>query len=177
MERTTRKPLRLPGYDYSSYGYYFVTLCVKNKECLLGTVRDDAVDGATVLLPPLGEEVKKSWLKLEALNPNVKLDTFVIMPNHIYGIIILEHDDCMVSAQRPAGFGVRESSERRTLPGLMKDFKSVTTRVYQRKFGGQESLWQTSFYGEIIRNQVQYDGVWRYIADNPRKWQDDRYCG
>ena len=186
MERYTRKRHRLLDYDYGSYGYYFVTLCVKNKDCLLGTVRGTADDGrpsaqfvqdVTVHLTPLGETVKTSWLRIEKLNKNVKLDIFVIMPNHIHGIIILENDDLLLDESKPFGFGVREPSDRRTLHGLIKDFKSVTTRLYQRQYGGQGSLWQASFYDEIIRSQAQYDGIWRYIDDNPRKWHNDRYYG
>lgn len=73
------------------------------------------------------------------------------------------------------GFEISERRGRRSLQGLMKDFKSVTTRIYKKEFGGTSSLWQKSYYDEIIEHDEHFQYVWQYIDENPRIWNEDKY--
>ena len=124
----------------------------------------------SVTLTPLGEKVLESWYKIETLNENVLIQKFVFMPDHIHGIILIKNPDVITNPKGDFDFQVQERRGRRSLQGLIKDFKSVTTRQYKAMFQVNESLWQDSFFDEIIRSQEQYHETWNYIEHNPLKW-------
>jgi REP element-mobilizing transposase RayT len=92
------------------------------------------------------------------------------MPDHIHGIILMDNPDVITDPKGDYDFQVQERRGRRSLQGLIKDFKSVTTRQYKTMFQVNESLWQDSFYDTVIRSQEQYIEIWNYIDNNPRKW-------
>ncbi len=106
------------------------------------------------------------------------------MPNHIHGIIRIENQDPIDVPQHVYGFETIENSKRprerrgrRSLPGLIKGFKSVTTRIFLRHYNSYElaALWQASYYDEVIRNEEHYTRVLDYIDQNPMRWADDKY--
>ena len=183
-----RKNHRLKNYDYGRYGYYYVTICTNNRAPLLSTVttrvQDDTSVSAypavgsdalvapkpSVTLTPLGEKVLESWYKIETLNENVLIQKFVFMPNHIHGIILIKNPDVIADPKGDFDFQVQERRGRRSLQGLIKDFKSVTTRQYKAMFQVNESLWQESYYDEVIRSQEKYHEIWNYIEHNPARW-------
>ena len=181
-----RKSHRLKEYDYGQYGYYFVTICTHNRKPLLSKIKihtnsvivgNDALVVPKTILTPLGKEILNCWYNIEKLNNNVKLDKFVIMPNHIHGIIIIKNANPIDPIDKKFGFEIAERRGRRSLQGLVKDFKSVTTRIYKNMYGSSESLWQESFYDEIIKSERQYQDVWKYIDANPLMWHlDDLYA-
>lgn len=175
-----RKNHRLPEYDYGKYGYYFVTICTNNRKPLLSKIRcvgsDAPVAPESLIVPTqLGNKVVESFKKIETLNENVKIDKFVLMPNHIHAIIIIENTEPIEPIEKQYAFQIAERRGRRSLQGLIKDFKSVTTRYYKKTFGINESLWQESFYDEVIKSYQQYESVWNYINGNPFKWNEDDY--
>ena len=175
----SRKNHRLKEYDYGSAGYYYVTLCTKNRDNLLSTIILSDTVGSDALVAPLltelGSKVSDCWHNIARLNDNIEIDKFVIMPNHIHGIIIIKNNESAENIRKIYGFEIAERRGRRSLQGLMKDFKSVTTRIYKKHFNGEHSLWQDSYFEEIIRNQQHYNSIWKYIDDNPAKWELDKY--
>ena len=171
-----RKSLRLKEYDYSSNGYYFVTICTKDMKCIFGTI-EGAVESVgrglapaereykdtRIMLSPYGLVAEKQLLALEQRYDYVKIDKFVIMPNHIHSIIIF---DSMAAGASP----------RPTLSDIMCTYKSLTTRECNKisNISGRK-MFQESFYDKVIRNEEGYLEVWQYIDENPRKWQNDEY--
>lgn len=97
------------------------------------------------------------------------------MPNHIHGIIIISNSDNVMSSEKKYGFEIIENKNHRSLQGLIKDFKSVTTRFYKKNCGSKNSLWQTSFYDEVIKSEAHYKSIENYIINNPLKWNLDKY--
>ncbi len=168
-----RKHTRLKNYDYSSGGYYFVTICSENMNCVFSSINrktgyELAPNGreytdTVVSLSNVGLIAEQQLFALESRFGFVKIDKYVIMPNHIHAIIILEN--------QTAG-----ASPRPTLTDIICAYKSLTTRICNEseKHVGRK-LFQTSFYEEIIRNEEAYLEIWEYIAENPRKWQNDEY--
>jgi len=154
----TRKPIRLKHHDYSRDGYYFITICTKNKQNLLSNVGTTALGRPHIELTPLGKCVDET-IQIANKN-NVKIDKYIIMPNHIHMIVILEQ-----STDDPSTLCVRRSS----LQQVVRNIKSYTT-----KWVGL-SVWQHSFHDHIIRDSEAYQKIWNYINENPTTWEDDRY--
>ena len=172
-----RKNHRLKNYDYGQNGYYFITICTRDRAPILSTISTQSVGSdalvapkPTVTLTPLGEKVHESWNKIETLNDHVFIRKYIFMPDHIHGIIFIDNPDVITNPKGDFDFQVQERRGRRSLQGLVKDFKSVTTRQYKSMFGVEDSLWQDSFYDTVIRSQEQYNEIWNYIENNPRKW-------
>ena len=179
-----RKSHRLNNYDYGSYGYYYVTICTYNKEKLLSSiVGSDALvapkhcENRQLFVKPtaLGEKINECWQNIEKLNDNVFIDKYVLMPNHIHGIIIIQNTNESAIQNQKYGFEIAERRGRRSLQGLIKDFKSVTTRYYKNNYGKNHSLWQASFFDEVIKSEKHYLSILNYIEINPLKWALDKY--
>ena len=163
-----RKNHRLKNYDYGQSGYYFITICTRDRAPILSTISTQSVGSdalvapkPTVTLTPMGKKVLESWNKIETMNENVFI---------IHGIILMDNPDVITDPKGDYDFQVQERRGRRSLQGLIKDFKSVTTRQYKTMFQVNESLWQDSFYDTVIRSQEQYNEIRNYIENNPRKW-------
>ncbi len=176
-----RKNIRIKEYDYSNNGYYFITICTKNRKDILSRIKENkdiqifVGNDALVVPSKIGCEVVNSWNKIEILNKNVYLDEFILMPNHIHGIIILENnkDKLNYNMNKKYGLEISERRGRRSLQSLIKDFKSVTTRKYKEMYNTEESLWQKSYYEHIIRNQKELNQIREYIHYNPLKNEED----
>lgn len=165
-----RKNHRLKDYDYGTYGYYYVTICTINRACVFcDIVGSDALVAPTAI----GEKVVECWNNIALLNENIEVDKFTLMPNHIHGIIVIKNEDTIAHHEKKYAFEVTERRGRRSLQGLIKDFKSVTTRYYKKMFDTELSLWQESFYDEVIKDQEHYNHIWQYIDTNPLQWKQD----
>ena len=150
-----RKSTRLYGYDYSSNGAYFVTVCTRGREKLLCDIVGEGLCALPqVRLTETGEIVEESIAYINSAYDNVKIDKHVIMPNHIHLLITID------------GSGGHGDPPLQTVVGGLK---SYTTH----KYGGV--LWQRSFYDHVIRNREDYEDVWRYIDTNPVRWQEDKF--
>lgn len=178
-----RRNHRLKNFDYGSYNYYYVTICTKNKECLLSeiTVGSDAPvapednriiswEDAVSCPTEIGQKVIECWNNIQNLNDKVEVNKFVLMPNHIHGIIIIRNTDSIELFEKKYDFQIAERRGRRSLQGLIKDFKSVTTRHYKKTCNASQSLWQESFFDTVITSQEQYENICRYIDCNPLNW-------
>jgi putative transposase len=160
-----RRSIRLRDYDYAQAGAYFITICVHDRRCLFG----DVVDGE-MRLNELGLIVTECWGDLPNHYPHIELDIFVVMPNHVHGIVILK-DGLGVDV----GAGLKPApTNRHALPEIIRGLKTFSSRRInqQRKTPGLP-VWQRNYYEHIIRNQDDLDHTRQYILDNPAKWPED----
>ncbi len=155
-----RKPTRLKGYDYSRGGAYFITICTKNKKALFSNITvGQGLAPAETHLTKYGEIAKQQILSLENRFSGIKIDSFIIMPNHIHLII---------SLNSAAG-----ASPCPTVSQIICSFKSLTTRYCQKIGYSDKTLFQTSFHDHIIRGERDYFKIWEYVNLNAEKWEQD----
>ncbi|MFT9497475.1 transposase [Anaerosolibacter sp.] len=174
IELPKRKTIRLKYYDYSQSGYYFVTICTGNRRRILGNfVGNDAL----IVPSDIGVKVIECWSNIDVMNENIKIDIFCLMPNHIHGIIIIEDQVPEKVPIKEYVFEATERRGRRSLPGIIRDFKSVTTRYYNKMVCEKlkNTLWQRSYYEHIIRSEKELNDIREYMVNNPGKWQEDKY--
>jgi len=164
-ETHRRHSTRLKEYDYSLAGAYFVTVCTYERKCILAGVYD-----GTIKLSNEGLIVKSSWENLSDHYPHVRLDAYVIMPNHVHGIIVVDRDDIPRAGLRPAP----TDKEHHGLPEIVRAFNAFSSRRIN-EFRGLNSVpvWQRSYYEHIIRNDRALDAIRAYIEANPHPWADD----
>ena len=167
-----RRSMRLKGYDYTQSGAYFVTLVTHQREEIFGRVVD-----AEMELSALGQVARDEWMKTAKLRPTVQLfeDEFIVMPNHVHGILWLLNDDSVdVRAQRRCAL-----THPQVIPGALgasvRAYKSAVTYAIN---GAQKTrgapVWQRNYYEHIIRSEADLNNIWAYIDNNPRKWDEDR---
>ena len=157
MAGPERKRNRLEGYDYSQAGYYFVTICAANRAEILGKVcRGAHCAPAYTRLSESGRAVDAAILQIPKHHPSVRVDKYVIMPNHVHLILVLGET---------GGRAMRAP----TISGIVRGMKEAVTK----SLGDQ--IWQKSYYDHIIRNQADYLRIWEYIDTNPAKWREDCY--
>jgi REP element-mobilizing transposase RayT len=162
----------LKGYDYTSAGWYFVTICVHNRECLFGRIADEKME-----LNEFGKIVEYTWNDLPNHNSNIILDNFVIMPNHIHGIVKLINDNSVEAGSEPAPTTTKQSGRtRRGLSEIVRQFKTFSAiQINKIRNMTGNPLWQRNFYERIIRDEQELNHIRQYIINNPIKWQDDRF--
>jgi len=176
---TTRLAIR----DYSAPGQYFVTLCTKGHACFFGTVLEDQV-----IRSKAGEIVAEEWQRTTALRPNLTLDEWQIMPNHLHGIIVICRD---ASVRRLNDEVCRDASVRRlknetfhrnvspsrlqanSLGAIIGQFKGASTRRI-RATGLHNFAWQTRYYDHVIRNPDSLEKIRAYIRHNPLMWDSEK---
>jgi len=183
-----RRSIRIPKYDYSSPGMYFVTICTRIRELLLGEVKN-----REMVLNENGRLVDYHWKKLPIHFKHIKIDEFQIMPNHMHGIIqiIRKISENTVGAMYsdpddPATGNINASNaspQQRphgTIPGslgaIMQNFQSITCRKINKinKTPGRR-LWQRNYWEHVIRDEHDLNRIRKYIKNNPLKWLEDRY--
>jgi phosphoribosylanthranilate isomerase len=166
----SRRSIRLKEYDYSQAGAYFLTICTQNRELLL-----EHATAKTI--------VQKWWDKLPTKFPEIQTDQFVIMPNHMHGIIFITPEGQSHGTAPTSDKGEPMCSPLRklTLGKIVQWFKTMTTNEYIKSVRTrsikpfQEKLWQRNYYEHVIRNENDLDSVRKYIVDNPSKWEEDEY--
>jgi REP-associated tyrosine transposase len=166
-----RRSIRLKDYDYTSSGAYFVTICTHDRACLFGTVVDGEME-----LNDVGRIARSSWNELPARFSNITTDVFVVMPNHIHGIILVGAQ-FIASPRLPQNVsnGARQGAINRapTLGEIIRTYKAVSTRVI-RKAAYTAFAWQRNYYEHVIRNDDSLNRIRQYILDNPARWGFDR---
>ncbi|MEM1252673.1 MAG: transposase [Cyanobacteria bacterium P01_H01_bin.21] len=160
--------MRLRGYDYASQGAYFVTICTYRRTCLFGEIIDEKMQ-----LNQFGQIAEDCWQQIPKHFSNVDLDEFIVMPNHLHGIIIIEYS---VTQKQP---GTTERFGNMMQPGalstIVRSFKSATTRqINILRAGPKSPVWQRNYYDHIIRNAISYGRIKYYIRHNPLSWQVDQ---
>ena len=158
MELPVRKPTRLKDYDYSRGGYYFITICThKRKNILSDIVGDGVYDIPKTTLSHCGEIVEKYIQKMNYQYDNVCIDKYVIMPNHIHLILVVNNN----------GMSRAPSPTNAIIPKFVSLFKRYCNREYD------ENIFQRSFHDHIIRDENDYIRICEYIENNPLKWAED----
>ena len=158
MPLPNRKTIRLPGYDYNTPGYYFITLCTKNKAKLLCDIQTTSiVDGAEIIYSPYGSIACKQLDNMATFYKGITLDKYVVMPNHIHLLIHIEEplDSTLTSAHNTA----------------VSKFIGTFKRFCNAQYG--HNIWQSRSYDHIIRDEKDYLKIWNYIDTNPGKWTED----
>jgi len=156
-----RKLNRLKDYDYSKSGYYFVTICTKNREEWFGKI-----ENGQMLLSRCGEIVRICWDELVQHYMNCSLDSFVIMPNHVHGIIVIDNEKIVGNGLKPF--------PTCGLPEIVRGFKTFSSRrINEMIKEGNHFQWQKSFYDHVIRNEKSLENLRQYIIYNSLKWELD----
>ncbi len=157
-----RKKTRLQNYDYSQNGMYFITICTKDKKCFFGEIVNDKM-----VLNNFGKIVKNIWLELPSHNNNISIDEFIIMPNHIHGIIEIIN----VGDRHVCPLHLRHTQ---ILPKVVGGFKAAITKKFNQLFPENNFKWQRSFYDHIIRKDESLNKIREYIMINPQQWHKDK---
>jgi len=159
-----RKRIRLKNYDYSQDGYYFVTICAENREEWFGKV-----EKGEMILNQYGKIANQCWDDLPNHYLNCSLDSFVVMMNHIHGIIVILNKDVTIVGNGLKPFPTHGLSEM--IPG----FKTFSSRKINEEIKNDNKFqWQKSFYDHVIRNETELYRIRDYIKNNPLKWDLDR---
>ncbi len=144
-----RKSPRLRGYDYAEPGFYFLTICAHARRCIFGKI-----ENARLVPSRLGLAVQQCWNSIPAHSPGVETDGFILMPNHLHGIIRIV---------QPNSYSVS---------GVVGLFKAAVTRS-SRTFNENTTIWQRSFHDRVIRTENSLFALRQYILDNPEQWHAD----
>jgi putative transposase len=186
-----RRSIRLKGYDYSRSGAYFITICTRNRECLFGEI-----ENREMRLNEFGDIVQTCWKWLGHQYEYVGIDQFVVMPNHVHGILILNHGDQHVGAvrepplqqpplqqpplQQPplrssqSGQSALPVKPRKSIGRLIGAYKTVSSKqINQIRGTPGMPVWQRNYYEHIIRDDQDYKCIAEYIMNNPLKWEMD----
>ena len=169
-----RRSIRLDGYDYSQEGAYFVTIVTQGRECLLGEVQNSHMS-----LSRAGEMVSRVWKGLPSRFHNVSVENFVVMPNHIHGIVEIQNVGAPLVGALTAEATGATTRVAPTLGMVIGSFKSLTTVHFARGVrqegwpAFQSRLWQRNYYEHIIRNSESRRRILEYLAANPENWDND----
>jgi len=172
-EQHHRRSVRLKKYNYCQSGMYFVTICTKTKKCLFGKIENEKVR-----LNRFGDIALACWLEIPVHFPHVVSDEYIVMPNHIHGILFIDdprHPDeirgmaCHAPTQRKFGLPVAGS-----LPTIILSYKSAVTKSINEIRGIKgASVWQRNYYEHIIRTEEELYKTRSYIVGNPAMWAKD----
>jgi REP element-mobilizing transposase RayT len=170
--RYINKPARLRKYNYDTPGAYFVTVCSKDRRDFFGEI-----ENGEMALNPLGEIAKKCWLEIQVHFANVEMSEYVVMPNHVHGIILMfdnffDTENSEKPSQRHA-FDLRDKRMHEKLPIIIGSYKSAVSRLIMISESCAEFNWQTSYFDHIIRNERAFANIADYVKLNPSKWNED----
>jgi len=172
-----RRTIRLQGYDYSSEGLYFVSICCQDKVCYFGKIQNE-----DVILNDAGRMMENEWYSLKERFQHIELHEFIVMPNHFHGIIELTDVEnveiplvgIQINTGQPQGIAP-------TIGEIIGAFKSITTNKYIQGVKDynwmcfNNRLWQRNYYEHIIRNGNSHQNISDYIISNPSNWANDSY--
>jgi len=177
--RHHRRSIRLKSYDYTHMGAYFVTMVTQGRVCLFGGVRDGQMQWSEY-----GGTVHHQWHELPKHYAHLALDAFVVMPNHVHGIIVLTGGDPAVATTAVgAGLNVRAGLKpaptvprigRHGLSEIVRAFKTFSARrINAHRNAPGVPVWQRNYYEHIIRDEESLNRIRQYITDNPLQWSND----
>ena len=171
-EEGNRCSIRLQGYDYSSEGAYFLTICVQDRQPLFGAIQD-----SDMVLNEFGRHVLSVWRDLSNRYPGVLVDDFVVMPDHVHGMVVID-----AIGSDPVGRIQRESDmshrRRMTISRLVGRFKMNTAKwINEQRNTRGRSVWQRNYHDHIVRNDDELERIRAYIAQNPRRWWEKHLAG
>jgi REP element-mobilizing transposase RayT len=154
----------LKEYDYSQAGAYFITVCTKHRKMLFGDIVEDGIS-----LSVFGLLVKECWDNLPRHYHFLELDAFIVMPNHVHGILVLTGDLNVGAGLKPA-----PTSNRHALPEIVRALKTFSAcRINENRGTPGTRVWQRNYYEHVIRNEIDLEETREYIQNNPFKWLED----
>ena len=188
------KSHRMPGWDYSGNGYYFITLVTQNRKCNLGEIIDE-----TMILSDFGKIIETEWNKSFEIRDELFSDEFIIMPNHIHAIIILKKTMIVETHGRASLQSSQQSSQQssrqllqqpifvrkpKSISSFIAGFKSIINSKIDdyidennlniSKYNRNNHFFQPNYYDHIIRNNTEYNRIKNYIVNNPQNWKKDK---
>tara|TARA_R110002049_G_C8871257_1_gene539107 strand:- start:91 stop:642 length:552 start_codon:yes stop_codon:yes gene_type:complete len=173
-----RQSIRLKKYNYSRPGFYFITICTQDRKPIFG----DVIDGEMVL-NNCGRVAWKFWKQIDIRYPNTQIDEFIVMPNHVHGIIEIINYPPMVEAihESPLPLGndiemIRKHRRKMLIPKIVGWYKMNTAKqINQIHQTPGTKIWHRNYYDHIIRNEQSLHQIREYIRYNPKKWNTDRF--
>jgi len=191
QKNLVRSSLRLKGFDYSGPSAYFVTICTENRVCYLGNV----VDGITISYP-IGDVIREIWQEIPRKFQGVDIDAFIIMPNHVHGIVIVNKECMDLVHNVPINNFVKNKkvglmnqtptknhnktknwilmqNSNQTVGKIIRYFKAKTAKTIHDRFF-PSFQWQRNYYEHVVRSPKELNSVREYIINNPIKWALDR---
>ncbi len=184
-----RQSIRLSGWDYRKNAAYFITICTKNRKHYFGNVKN-----SKMIYTPVGAIADVLWYEIKNRNKNILLGEYVIMPNHIHGILILQNNPvgtgralsknqndninvetgrALSEKQPPIGKNRFQNIGKNSVSSIIGGYKSAVTKHANRL--GLEFAWQTRFYEHIIKNAKAYKNITEYIYNNTLNWRNDKF--
>ena len=168
---------RVRGWDYRNAGFYFVTLFTQDRRSTFGDIH-----AGLVHLSTLGEIAHQYWVEIPAHHQGIALDEFVIMPNHVHGILCINHTAVEtlhatslpphdISKRNPAMSNISPRSG--SIGAIIRSYKSAVTN-WARRHGHRDFVWQTRYFEHIIRNEESFQRIRQYILENPLNWESDQ---
>jgi REP element-mobilizing transposase RayT len=155
-----RRTIRIKGYDYSQSGAYFITICAYKQQIIFGDINIKKI-------------IEDEWSHTATIRTDIILDQFVVMPNHVHGIIII---DDRVGAYSHTPLPAAFKSPSRSLGAIIRGFKGATKiKINEYRNTPGLPIWQRNYYEHVIRNEADLSEKRKYIIDNPVKWNEDEY--
>ncbi|MFD2531500.1 transposase [Gracilimonas halophila] len=169
--KRNRKSIRLQCYDYKQPGHYFVTICTYKMKHIFGVIYN-----GYMILNHYGEVAKRSWMNTENIRSNIKLGSFVIMPNHMHAIFQIVAAEKTVGAYCNTPLPRTFKSPSNSVGAIVRGYKStVTNQINQIRKRSVPRIWQRNYHEHIIQDQESLNKISEYIDMNPRLWDKDRY--
>ena len=161
-----RRSVRLAGYNYAGPGTVFVTLCTFDRRCLFG-----AIAAETMHCTAIGTIASEAWATTLVMRPELLDHGWIIMPNHMHAMVTLVTGN---SEHPSAGdFGKRQKG---SVASIIAGYKAAVTRQARELTGnGDLCVWQRGFHDHVVRDEQRFDAIAAYIAENPKRWSEDKY--
>jgi putative transposase len=169
--QSIRRSIRLPGFDYSSPGMYFMTICTAQRRCMLGHIYEDKS-----VLSQIGEVVRTCWLEIPFHFSNLEMEAFVVMPNHLHGILIVHPGRQNLKSQNEPKEFIEAFGKPvvGSIPTIIRSFKAaVTKRVRDAGLLHDGPVWQRGYFERVLRDSREFINAKDYIIKNPLRWAFD----
>jgi putative transposase len=164
-----RRSIRLQNYDYTQPGGYFITIVTHQRDLIFRKIGNGEMH-----LNELGRIADECWRAIPDHFPNVELDAYLVMPNHVHGIIVIR-SDAEASERRDTIYRIPTEQFQKpvigSIPTIIRTYKSAVTRRIGRE-SNVTGIWQRNYYERIIRNHAEWDRIHRYIESNPSRWAE-----
>ena len=163
MKLPKRKNNRLENYNYSQNGAYFITICIKDRKPILSKIVGTGVpDCPKTVFLPYGEIADRYIKKLNIFYDNISVDKYIIMPDHIHLLVSILNGQSRTPV--PTYSNIKTENKNSTISNFVSTFK----RFCNKEYG--ENIWQSRYYDHVIRNQEDYNEIFEYIENNPKKY-------